>query len=64
MAQLNKRVSQPIIEFLKGEKVFVKHRPANKHQPWIAGKVLGSTAPRSCIVNTSMGPVRKESHAY
>ena len=39
--------------------MFVKPRPANKHQPWIYGKVIRSTAPRSCIVNTSMGPVRR-----
>ena len=37
----------------------MKPRPANKHQPWMYGKVIGSNAPRSCIVNTSMGPVRR-----
>ena len=55
MAQYNKRALQPIREFSKGEKVFVKPRPGNKHQPWI----YGSTAPRSCTVNTSAGPVRR-----
>ena len=59
MAQYNKRVLQPLREFSKGEKVFLKPKPANKHQSWIYGKVIGSIAPRSCIVNTSMGPVRR-----
>ena len=57
MVQYNKRASQPLREFSKGEKVFVKPRPGNKHQPWIYGEVIGSTAPRSCTVNTSAGPV-------
>ena len=59
MVQYNKRASQPLREFSKGEKVFVKLRPGNKHQPWIYGDVIGSTAPRSCTVNTSAGPVRR-----
>ena len=53
MVQYNKRASQPLREFSKGEKVFVKH------QPWIYGEVIGSTAPRSCTVNISAGPVRR-----
>ena len=57
MAQYNKRDLRPLREFSKGEKVFVKLRPGNKHQPWIYGEVIGSTAPRSCTVNTSTGPV-------
>ena len=59
MVQYNKRASQPLREFSKGEKVFVNPRPGNKHQPWIYGEVIGSTAPRSCTVNTSAGPVRR-----
>ena len=59
MVQYKKRASQPLREFSKGEKVFVKPRPGNKHQPWIYGEVIGSTAPRSCTVNTSAGPVRR-----
>ena len=59
MAHYNKRASQPLREFSKGGKVFVKPRPGNKHQPWIYGEVIGSTAPRSCMVNTSVGPVRR-----
>ena len=59
MAQYNKRASQPLREFSKGGKVFVKPRPGKKHQPWIYGEVIGSTAPRSCTVNTSAGPVRR-----
>ena len=59
MAQYNKRASQPLREFYKGEKVFVKPRPGKKHQPWIYGEVIGSNAPRSCTVNTSAGPARR-----
>ena len=59
MAQYNKKASQPLREFSKGEKVFVKPRPGNKHRPWIYGKVIGRTGPRSCTVNTSRGPVRR-----
>ena len=39
--------------------MFVKPRPGNKHQPWIYGEVIGRTGPRSCTVNTSKGPVRR-----
>ena len=59
MVQYNKRASQPLREFSKGEKVFVKPRPGNKHQLWIYGEVIGRTGPRSCTVNTSMGPARR-----
>ena len=59
MSHYNKRVSQPLRDFSKEEKVFVKSRPANKHHPWRYEKVIGSTAPRTYIVNTSMGPVRR-----
>ena len=57
MAQYNKRALQPLREFSKREKVFVKPRPGNRHQPWIYGEVIGRTGPRSCTVNTSTGPV-------
>ena len=59
MAQYNKKASQPLREFSKGAKVFVKPRPGNKHQPWIYGEVIGSTAPMSCTVITSTRPVRR-----
>ena len=59
MAQYTKEVSQHLREFSKGKKVFVKPTPENKHQPWMYGEVIGSTAPRSCTVNTSEGPVRR-----
>ena len=39
--------------------MFVKPRPGNKHQPWIYGEGIGSTAPRSCTVNTLDGAVRR-----
>lgn len=58
-AQYDKRVSAPLTEFSKGEKVYVKPRPTNKHQPWIYGEVIGRPAPRSCLVSTAMGPVRR-----
>ena len=59
VAQYNKRASQPLREFSTGKKVFVKPRPDNKHQPWIYGEVIGSTALNSFTVNTSAGPVRR-----
>ena len=57
--QYDKRVSVPLREFSKGEKVYVKPRPTNKHQPWIYGEVIWRPAPRSCLVSTTMGPVRR-----
>ena len=39
--------------------MFVQPRPGNKHQPWIYGEVIGSTALRSCTVITSTGSVRR-----
>ena len=33
---------QPLRAFSKGEKVFLKPRPGNKHQPWIYGEVIGT----------------------
>ena len=59
MAKYTKRASQHLREFSKGEKVIVKPTPGNKHQPWIYGEVIGSTAPRSCTVKSSEGPVRR-----
>ena len=51
--------SAPLIEFSKGEKVYVKPRPTNRQQPWIFGEVIGKPAPRARVVNTHMGPVRR-----
>ena len=58
-AQYDKRASAPLTEFSKGEKVYVKPRPTNKHQPWIYGEVIGKPAPSSCFVSTAVGPVRR-----
>ena len=44
----------------EGDRVYVKPRPTKKHQPWIYGEVIGRTAPRSCLVSTAMGPVRRK----
>jgi len=49
----------PLREFSKGEKVYVKPRPTNRQQPWIFGEVIGKPAPKACLVNTPMGPVRR-----
>ena len=58
-AQCDKRASAPLREFSKGEKVYVKPRPTNRQQPWIFGEVIGKPAPRACLVNAPMGPVRR-----
>ena len=58
-AQYDKRVSVPLAEFSEGDKVYVKPRPTKKHQPWIYGEVIGRPAPRSCLVRTAMGTVRR-----
>ena len=58
-AQYDRRVSAPLTEFSKGEKVYVKPRPTNKHQPWIYGELIGRPAPRSCLVSTAMGPAQR-----
>ncbi|KAL9976247.1 hypothetical protein ACROYT_G013519 [Oculina patagonica] len=58
-AQYDKRASAPLTEFSKGEKVYVKPRPTNKHRPWIYGEVIGKPAPSSCIVSTAVGPARR-----
>ena len=58
-AQFDKRVSVPLAEFSEGDRVYVKPRPTKKHHPWIYGEVIGKPAPRSCLVNTAMGPVRR-----
>ena len=55
--QYDKRASVPLRESSKGEKVYMKPRPTNKHQPWIYGEVIERPAPRSCLVSTTMGPV-------
>ena len=43
--QYDKRASVPLSEFSKGEKVYVKPSPTNKHQPWIYGEVIRRPAP-------------------
>ena len=58
-AQYDKRVSAPLAEFSEGDKVYVKPRPTKTHQPWIYGEVIVRPAPRSCLVSTAMGPVRR-----
>ena len=58
-AQYDKRVSVPLAEFSEGDRVYVKPRATKKHQPWIYGEVIGRPAPRSCLVSTAMGPVRR-----
>ena len=55
----DRKVSAPLKEFTLGEKVFVKPNPANKHKPWMYGEVIKTPAPRSCVVQTQMGYVRR-----
>ena len=51
--------SRPLKEFSYGEKVFVKPNPSNKHKPWLFGEVIDKPAPRSCVVQTAKGEVRR-----
>ena len=58
-AQCDKRELALLTKFSKGEKVYVKPRPTNKHQPWIYVEVIGRPAPRSYLVSTAMGPAQR-----
>lgn len=55
----DRKVSRPLREFVRGEKVFVKPNPGNKHKPWVHGEVIDKPAPRSCLVQTPRGLVRR-----
>ena len=46
--------------FLRGDKVFVKPNSPNKHNSWVYGEVIGNyPAPRTCLVSTPLGPIRR-----
>ena len=47
-------------EFSPGERVFLKPNPKSKHKPWICGEVVGSPAPRACLVSTPLGLIRRD----
>lgn len=55
----DRKVSAPLKEFTLGEKVLVKPNPVNKHKPWMFGEVIENPAPRSCLVKTQRGYVRR-----
>lgn len=55
----DRKVSKPLKEFARGEKVFVKPNPSNKHKPWVHGEVTDKPAPRSCLVQTPLGMIRR-----
>ena len=57
--QYDKKALTPLREFTEGEKVYLKPCPTNRSQPWIHGKVVEEPTPRSCVVKTAMGPVRR-----
>ena len=57
--QYDKKALTPLREFTEGEKVYLKLCPTNRSQPWIHGEVEEKPAPRSCVVETAMGPVRR-----
>ena len=57
--QCDKKALTPLREFTEGEKVYLKRRPTNRYQPWIHGEVVEKPTPRSCVVKTAMGPVRR-----
>ena len=57
--QYDKKALTPLTEFTEGEKVYLKPHSTNRCQPWIHGEVVEKPTPRSCMVKTAMGPVRR-----
>ena len=58
--QYDKRASsQPLDTFSRNDQVYVKPNPKNKHKPWIFGEVVENRGQRSCVVNTSLGLIRR-----
>ena len=57
--QHDKKALTPLKVFTEGEKVYLKPRPTNRSQPGIHGEVVEKPTPRSCVVKTVMGPVRR-----
>ena len=55
----NKKALTPLREFTEWEKVYLKPRPTNRSQQWIHGEVAEKPTPRSCVVKTAMGLVRR-----
>ena len=51
--------SQPLDTFSRNDQVYVKPNPKNKHKPWIFGEVVENRGQRSCVVNTSLGLIRR-----
>ena len=58
-AHYDKRASDPLKPVTQGEKVFLKPRPTKKSQPWMYEEVVEQPTSRSCLVKTTMGPVRR-----
>ena len=57
--QYNKKALTPLREFTEGEKVYLKPHPTNRSQPWTHGEVEEKPTPRSFVVKTAMGLVRR-----
>ena len=58
--QYDKRASsQPLDTLSRNDQVYVKPNPKNKHKPWIFGEVVENRGQRSCVVNTSLGLIRR-----
>ena len=56
--------SQPLDTFSRNDQVYVKPHPKNKHKPWIFGEVVENRGQRSCVVNTSLGLIRRNHKLY
>ena len=54
-----KTSGSPLKEFSKGDEVYVKPNPANKHKPWVRGWIADKPAPRSCTIQTPSGMIRR-----
>ena len=57
--QYDKKALTPLREFTEGEKVYIKPFPTDRSRPWIHREVVEKPKPRSCIVKTAIGPVRR-----
>ena len=57
--QYDKKALTPLREFTEGKKVYLKPRLTNRSQPWIHGEVVERPTPRSYVVKTAVGPVRR-----
>lgn len=58
-AQYDKHTQAPLMPLPLGSNVYAKPRPSQRGSPWLYGRIIDSTAPRSYSINTGNFVLRR-----